>query len=56
MHGTRTTEIAEKLVKTKKIKVYGHHFNSDTRTIISLLEISGVDYDFEEIDIFTGQH
>ena len=52
----RTIEIAEKFVKTTKIKVYGHYFNSDTRTILTLLEISGVEYDFEEVDIFTGKH
>lgn len=37
MHGTKPVLIAEKLVQTKKIKVYGHYFNSDTRTILTLL-------------------
>ena len=40
----------------KPLKVYGHHFNSDTRTVLTLLDISGTDYEFEEIDIFKGKH
>ena len=38
----------------KKLKVYGHAFNSDTRTILTLLDISKINYDYEEIDIFMG--
>ena len=40
----------------KKLKVYGHAFNSDTRTILTLLDISKIEYDYEEIDIFMGKH
>ena len=40
----------------KKIKVYGNSFNSDTRTIRTLLDISNTEYDYEEIDIFMGEH
>jgi len=36
--------------------VYGNHFNSDTRTVLTLLLISGIDFDFEEVDIFLGEH
>ena len=36
--------------------MYGHHFNSDTRTVLTLLDISGIDYEFEEVDIFEGKH
>ena len=36
--------------------MYGHHFNSDTRTVLTLLLISGIEFDFEEVDIFLGQH
>ena len=39
-----------------KLKVYGHAFNSDTRTILTLLDISKIEYDYEEIDIFMGKH
>ena len=56
MHGTRPTEISEKFVKPKSIIVYGHYFNSDTRTILALLEISQAEYEFEEVDIFRGAH
>ena len=43
-------------VQPKKLKVFGHVFDSDTRTVLVLLELSGVHYDFEEIDIFLGKH
>lgn len=56
MHGTRPIEISEKLIVTKRIIVYGHYFNSDTRTILALLDISQADYEFEEVDIFQGKH
>ena len=36
--------------------MYGHHFDSNTRTVLTLLEISALPYDFEEVDIFTGGH
>ena len=36
--------------------MYGHAFNSDTRTILTLLDISKIAYDYEEIDIFMGKH
>ena len=49
-------KFAEKLMKPKKLKVYGHHFNSDTRTVLTLLLISGIEYEFEEVDIFLGKH
>ena len=42
--------------KKRPLKVYGHHFNSDTRTVLTLLDISGVNYEFEEVDIFQGKH
>ena len=42
--------------KKKPLKVYGNQFNSDTRTILTLLDISGLEYEFEEIDIFKGEH
>lgn len=48
--------VAEKLVIARKMQVAGHHFNSDTRTVLTLLDISGVEYEFTEVDIFLGQH
>ena len=51
-----TMDVAVKLTKPKKMKLYGNYFNSDTRTIMTLLKISGVEHDFIEVDIFTGQH
>ena len=56
MYSRRPIDVAERLIKTKKIQVYGHYFNSDTRTIMALLEISGVEHEFNEVDIFTGEH
>lgn len=48
--------VSSQLTEPKKLKVCGHHFNSDTRTVLTLLDISGIDYEFTEIDIFLGQH
>ena len=42
--------------KRRPLKVYGNHFNSDTRTILTLLDIEGGEYEYEEIDIFRGEH
>lgn len=39
-----------------KLTVWGDHFNSDTRTILSIIEIAGVPYSLEEIDQFKGDH
>ena len=41
--------------KKMPLKVYGNYFNSDTRTILTLLDISGITYEFEEVDIFKGE-
>ena len=38
------------------MQVYGHIFDSDTRTIIVLLDLSGIDYEFKEVDILKGEH
>ena len=53
-----TTVATQKPVPEKKrpLKVYGNEFNSDTRTVLTLLDISGIDYEFEEVDIFKGEH
>ena len=48
--------VAERLVELKKLQVWGHHFDSDTRTVLTLLAIAGVDYEFKEVDIFKGKH
>ena len=45
-----------KTMVEKKLRVYGNAFNSDTRTILTLLEISGVKFNYVEIDIFQGKH
>lgn len=39
-----------------KLTVWGDHFNSDTRTILSIINIAGVPYSFEEVDQFKGDH
>jgi hypothetical protein len=38
-----------------KLIVWGDNFNSDTRTLISILQISGVAFEFKEIDTFKGE-
>lgn len=51
-----TAQRATKVIEPIKLKVYGHHFDSDTRTVLTLLDISGIDYEFKEVDIFKGEH
>lgn len=46
--------VSEKLTIARKMQVAGHHFNSDTRTVLTLLDIGGVEYEFTEVDIFLG--
>ena len=42
--------------KPKILEVYGDRFNSETRTILALLEISNKAYAFKLIDSFYGEH
>ena len=49
-------KVAEKLVVAEKLRVFGHHFNTDTRTVLTLLKISGISYTFNEVDVFQGKH
>lgn len=39
-----------------KLIVWGDYFNSDTRTLLAILEIAGVAYDFKEVDTFKDDH
>jgi glutathione S-transferase len=39
-----------------KLTVWGDFFNSDTRTILAILQIAGVPHDIQEIDQFKGDH
>jgi len=39
-----------------RLTIWGDYFNSDTRTILSVLYIAGVPYQLEEIDMFKGDH
>lgn len=50
------TNVAEKLTKPRKMKLYGNYFNSDTRTVMTLIKISGIEHEFQEVDIFLGKH
>lgn len=38
------------------LTIYGDYFNSDTRTLLAILEISGTQYSFMEVDVFKGDH
>ena len=42
------------LVKPKILEVHGDYFNSDTRTICTMLELSNKSYTFNQVDTFTG--
>ncbi len=37
-----------------KLTIYGDHFNSETRTILTILQIAGVPHALEEVDQFRG--
>ena len=39
-----------------RLTVWGDHFNSDTRTILSILKVAGVLHNLEEVDQFKGDH
>jgi hypothetical protein len=39
-----------------KLTVWGDYFNSDTRTILAILYIAGVQHNFEEVNLFKGQN
>lgn len=39
-----------------KLTIWGDYFNSDTRTILSILYIAGVPHAMEEVDQFKGDH
>jgi len=44
------------VAKGGKIVVWGDHFNSETRAILSILEIAGVHYDFRMVNTLEDQH
>ena len=54
--GSTSARVADKITKEKNLRVFGHCFNSDTRTVLTLLDLSGIEYDYEEINIFEGKH
>ena len=37
-----------------KLTVWGDYFNSDTRTILSILQVAGIPHTLEEVDQFRG--
>lgn len=39
-----------------KLTVWGDYFNSETRTIIAILNIAGVPFTIQEVDLFKGEH
>ena len=41
---------------SSKLTVWGDHFNSDTRTILSILTVASVPHNLEEVDQFKGDH
>lgn len=43
-------------VAPKKLIVYGNHFNADTRTVLTMLDIADAQFEFKSIDIFLGEH
>jgi len=49
--------VSQVLIDTsKKLQVYGNIFDCDTRTILTLLDIGSIEYEFINVDIFKGEH
>ena len=42
------------LEKQKILEVYGDHFDADTRSILTIMEISNKPYNFKEVNTFLG--
>lgn len=40
----------------RSLTVWGDYLNSETRTILALLNIAGIPHEFEEIDIIRGDN
>ena len=48
-----------KVVRPKNdnlLTIYGDYFQSETRSILAILDYCGLKYDFNEIDIIQGEH
>ena len=41
---------------TKGVQLYGDYFNSDTRAVASILDLSGVDFQFMTVDTLQEEH
>lgn len=39
-----------------RLVLWGDNFNSDTRTLMSVLDIAGVPYELHEVDTFKDDH
>lgn len=38
------------------LTIYGDYFQSETRSILAILDFCGIKYNFNELDIFQGEH
>lgn len=48
--------VAQKVTKPKKMVVYGDYFNSDTRTVVTLLSLGDISYELKTVDMLQGKH
>jgi glutathione S-transferase len=44
------------LGKAGEVVIFGDYFNADTRSIISILHVSGIKYSFQSVDTLRGEH
>ncbi len=42
--------------KRQKIKIFGECFQTETRTILASLSFCGIDFEYTEVDTFTGEN
>jgi glutathione S-transferase len=54
--GGASLEGRSELGKAGEVMIFGDYFNADTRSIISILHVSGIKYSFQSVDTLRGEH
>jgi len=52
--GTKPTTLERP--QSSRLTVWGDYFNSDTRTLLAILNIAGVPYVFEKVNMLNEEH
>lgn len=54
--GSKENTLERPGAPAQKLTIWGDYFNSDTRTILSILNIAGIPFNLEEVDYFRGDN